>query len=396
MRAVTQMLFGLAASLLLAACATKSAKNSDLAPDEYYTCSMDPQVMEYAPGPCPICHMQMIKVKKHQLKAGEIRLSSQQQELANIRLDTIGTRRTSTELTLEGSVTIDQDRSSAIAARVSGRITGLDVRAPGEMIERGAPLYSIYSEDLNAAQAEYLAARRSGSGAGAQLIADAAAEKLRLYGMSKAEIEAIARDGRIVNEVSFNATSGGYVVSKRVNEGDYVSEGSTLFEIADLASLWVEAQMPATFLEGVHEGDEAKISIPGGQLPEQAGKVIFVDPHLQEGEHFVGVRFEIQNPPEDIRPGMLAKISLHKEPHMALVLPQGAVLQDSHGASVWVMRPDGVFEIRMVSLGIASQSGVEITEGLHEGDIVVTSGAYLLSSEYTFKNGASPMAGMNM
>lgn len=396
MRNNTIALFASVLVLLLSACKSEPPKTNALASDEYYTCSMDPQVTEYEPGPCPICHMQMIKVKKHQLRAGEIRLSLQQQELANVRFDTIGRHETATELTLEGSVTVDQEKTSALAAQVAGRIRGLGVRATGELVHRGDFLYSIYSEDLNAVQAEYLSAVRSTASPATQRLAAAAKEKLQLYGMNSAAIDEITKRGSVENIISFNAPSGGYVVTARVNEGDYVTEGMTLFELADLSSLWVEAQVPVNFLAGLHEGDEATFTIPGSQLPMQHGRVIFIEPHLQPTEHFVGVRFRIDHPAADIRPGMLANISLRKQPHMALLLPHGSVLEDSHGASVWVLRPDGIFEIRMVQLGIESPTGIEITEGLHVGDIVVTSGAYLLNSEYTFKNGASPMAGMKM
>lgn len=374
-------------------CKSESQKADGLAPDEYYTCSMDPQVTEYHPGPCPICHMEMIKVKKHQLKPGEIRLSTQQQQLANIKIETVGLEPTATELTLEGSVTIDQERSSAIAARVAGRITRLAVRSNGEPIDRGSVLYSIYSEDLNAAQAEYISSlHRSATSE----IATAARRKLLVYGMTEAQVAEIARTGTIMREVPFAATAAGYVTAGSVNEGDYVAEGTTLFTLADLGSLWVEAQVPVAFLSGLHEGDEATFTIPGSQLPEQRGSVIFIQPHLQQSEHYVGVRFRIEHPAAELRPGMLANISLRKQPHVALVLPHGAIEQDSHGASVWVLRNDGVFEVRMVTLGIENPNGVEITSGLNDGDKVVISGAYLLTSEYTFKNGASPMAGMQM
>ncbi|MBS1904708.1 MAG: efflux RND transporter periplasmic adaptor subunit [Bacteroidetes bacterium] len=392
MRTITTLL-ALVLLVAFVSCKSEKQKEDGLAPDEYYTCSMDPQVTEYHAGRCPICHMEMIKVKKHQLKAGEIRLSTQQQQLANIKLETIGLQPTATELTLEGTVTIDQERASAISSRVAGRITRLAVRSGAEPVARGAVLYSIYSEELNAAQAEYLAAsRRSASGD----VAAAAKQRLRLYGMSDEMIAEIARSGKIMNEVPFTATSSGYVTGATVSEGDYVSEGSTLFELADLGSLWVEAQVPVAFLTGLHEGDEATFTIPGSQLPEQRGSVIFIQPHLQQNEHYVSVRFRLDHPPTDLRPGMLANISLRKEPHIALTLPHGAVEQDSHGASVWVLRSDGVFEIKMVTLGIENPNGVEITSGLSDGDKVVISGAYLLTSEYTFKNGASPMAGMQM
>lgn len=385
-----KMLF--TSSLFLFAACNKSNKNVDVAgADEYYTCSMDPQVIEYKAGNCPICHMKLIKVKKNNLKVGQIKLSAQQIKLANITFDTLRVQELAKEITLTGKVSVDQNLSNAISAKVRGRIEKLVVKNAGDYISQGQLLYEIYSEDLNAAQQEYVASLQQGISLNG--FTEAAKNKLLLYGMSESQINQLNISKQVLQFVPVYSSVDGFVSELSVTEGNYVSAGTTLFRFASLNSLWVEAQVYLPYLPFLKEGTEANFSIPAASEKLFHGKVIFIDPQVQSPERFVLARFQITNPSQEIKPGMLANITLQTEKKKALAVPIDAIIQDSKGANVWVRNNDGVFENKMVTTGMQNSRQIEIIDGLTAGEIVVVTGAYLLNSEYVFKKGANPMEG---
>lgn len=361
-------------------------------PDEYYTCSMDPQVIENHAGNCPICHMKLIKVNKNILKAGQIQLSKQQIQLANITFDTLQMQELAKEVTLTGRITIDENLSEAISSRVEGRIVKLFVKNAGEYVSKGQLLLEMYSEDLNTAQQDYVFSLQNNSTS--ENLVDAAKNRLLLYGMNATQMDQIKSSKQILKTVPVYALSDGFISEMSLAEGDYVSTGTVLFRLASLNSLWVEAQVYLPYLPYLKIGTETKFSIPAVGEKMFSGKVIFIDPQIQSPERFVLARFQISNPSQQIKPGMLAHISLQVEKKEALVLLSSGIIQDSKGTNVWVRNSDGVFEYRMVTVGMQNSRQVEITDGLVEGDIVVITGSYLLNSEYVFKKGANPMEGL--
>lgn len=360
-------------------------------PDEYYTCSMDPQVMENKPGNCPICHMKLIKVKKNNLKEGQIKLSEQQIKLANITYDTLRENELSKEFTLTGKVTIDQNLTEAISSKIQGRVVKLYLKNIGDHINKGQILYEIYSEDLNIAQQEYIAAIQSTPLL--RGLVEGARNKLLLYGMTESQINNLKITKHVLNHVPYFANADGFVSEIFIVEGNYISTGSVLFELSSFNSLWVEAQVYLPYLPFVKNETEATFLIPSSGEKIFNGKIIFIDPQVQTPERFVLARFLIENPAPQIKPGMLVNISIQASKTKALTLPIDAIIQNSVGVNVWVRNKDGVFENKMVVTGVQNSSQVEIKSGLSKGDIVVITGAYLLNSEYVFKKGASPMAG---
>lgn len=361
------------------------------ASDEYYTCSMDPQVIENKPGNCPICHMKLIKVKKNNLKAGQIKLSAQQIKLANITYDTVAIHEFAKEIILTGKVTVDQNLTDAISARVQGRIEKLEIKNSGDYIKKGQLLYEIYSEELNTLQEEYLLTFQSTTPV--EGFRESAKSKLLLYGMSESQINQLNQSKTVFQTVSVYSTIEGYVTEVSVTEGSYVSSGFTLFRFASLQSVWVEAQVYLPYVKFLKIGTEANFSISAASEKLFSGTVIFIAPEIQSPQRFVLARLHITNTSGQIKPGMLANISLQNEKKKALTVPIDAIIQDSKGANVWVRNNDDIFENRMVTVGIQNSREIEITEGLEEGDVVVITGAYLLNSEYVFKKGANPMEG---
>ncbi|MBI3235602.1 MAG: efflux RND transporter periplasmic adaptor subunit, partial [Bacteroidetes bacterium] len=307
--------------ILLSVLSISSCSNHDnhaemAGSDEYYTCSMDPQVIENKAGNCPICHMKLIKVKKNNLKAGQIKLSAQQIKLANITYDTVAIHEFAKEITLTGTVTFDQNLSNAISARVQGRIENLSVKNIGDYVIKGQLLYEIYSEELNSLQEEYLLTFQSiASGEGFR---EAAKSKLLLYGMNESQVNQLKQSKTVFQTVPVYATIEGFVTEVSVAEGSYVSSGSTLFRFASLQSLWVEAQVYLPYVQFLKLGTEANFSIPAASEKLFSGEVIFIAPEVQSPHRFVLARFHIINLSEQVKPGMLVNITLQTEKKKAL------------------------------------------------------------------------------
>jgi Cu(I)/Ag(I) efflux system membrane fusion protein len=161
-------------------------------------------------------------------------------------------------------------------------------------------------------------------------------------------------------------------------------------------ALWVEAQVYLPYIHYLSVGTEALISIPAAGDKEFTGKVIFINPQVESSSRFVLARFQILNNNEDLKPGILANIRLSTDKKKALTLPLDAIILESEGASVWIRNKEGIFENRMISIGMQNSREAEILSGINEGDLVVVSGAYLLNSEYIFKKGANPMESHGM
>ena len=151
------MILTITAFLMFASCKSKKEIPGD--PDTYFTCSMDPQVIEYKPGKCPICHMELTPVKKSSgAKKDEIQLSEQQIQLGNIQTDTIRSGNIGDQVVLTATLNFDQMKTSSVSSRVMGRVERLYYKNLGDYIKKGSSLYDIYSEELNNAEQEYLLA----------------------------------------------------------------------------------------------------------------------------------------------------------------------------------------------------------------------------------------------
>lgn len=369
----------------------------------YYTCSMHPQIHEGHPGNCPICGMKLIKVEltgSNSKASDRIMLTGTQLQLANIQTDTVREAYTGLEKTLTGTVTTDETKATELSARTAGRIQQLFVRAIGEKIAVGQPIYTIYSENLQEAEKEYLLARQQQKMLHnpdidyGQLISSAES-KLQLWGLTPAQIKNLAASGKTSATTAILSKVSGTVSDILVHEGDYVTEGMTILKTQELNSLWVEAQLYVGETGNYKENNRVNVVFPelNGQVVN--GKVDFINPELSEASKVDLIRISISNPQGLIRPGMQAYINIGSEHDRTLAVPVSAVLTNGQGSKVWVKNTDGSFSQKMVSLGAGNQSYVHVLSGLNLGEIVVTNGAYLLNSEAIFKNGNS-MAGMKM
>ncbi len=389
-----------AAGLSLLACNNKPATAHD--PDIYYTCSMDPQVVEHKPGKCPICKMDLTPVRKRAgEKEDELQLSDQQISLGNIQTDTVQQGSIGNQLVLTATLNFDQTSTRSISARVMGRVDRLYYKAEGDYVRRGAPLYAIYSEELNNAKQEYLLALERKKSFANETIIDfeqllqSARTKLLLWGMSETAIEELEKAGRAEALTTFYSPESGYITRIDVTEGNYVMEGGTLMTLADLSTIWAEAQVYTSQMWMINHGSIASVQIPDLGGMELNGRIEFINPEINPDTRINLLRISVPNSNHRLKPGMPAYVKLASPKRNSLLLPSDAVIRDSRGATAWVQTANNTFKPVMVGIGTESAGQVEILSGLNEGDVVVMSGAYLLHSEFVFKKGNDPMAGHN-
>lgn len=381
--------------MLLAACKVKSRKLVTDS-DTYYTCSMHPQVMQETPGKCPICGMELIPVKKRQGSSEDaLMLSDQQIQLGNIQVDTIGKSAIGDKTVLTATLDVDETKSASVNARIAGRIEKLYFKSTGDYIHKGDRLYDLYSEELNNAKQEYLLALEKqrvldNSIIDFKQLVESARNKLLLWGMSAAQVNELARTGKASPVTSFYSPAEGSVSALESHEGDYVAEGTTILRLANLSSLWVEAQVYTSQLSQIDRHGAATVQLPDLGGKEVNGRITFVNPEINPDTRINLVRVAIPNPGGQLKPGMPVYVILKNRQAHALTLPADAVIRNEKYSLVWLQVGHNAYKSNMVETGLENGDRVEIRSGLKEGDVVVTRGAYLLNSEYIFKRGADP------
>ncbi len=372
-------------------------ENHEATSDSYYTCPMHPSVVSSTPGACPVCNMSLIKIeKKENLHAGQqgnfITIDKRQQELAGIKTDTVKSRNIASISSIIGTVAIDEDPVKTISSRVKGRIDKLFIKTTGVYLKNGSPLYSIYSEQLQSEEKEYLSLlEKSKTSSGKSKLTNdflnAAKNKLLLWGLTEKQINVIETSGKASPWVTFYSPESGYVTEVNITEGMYVNEGSSLIKITSLNQVWVEAQIYSNEISGITESKNFQVFSESNPEEVYRGILVYSNPIVEEGKRIHLLKIRVNNSDGKLIPGTLVSVIPEKSIANVLAVPKTAVLLEKM-KTVWVLAHANTFEQRMVETGTENKYWIEITSGLKQGDIVVTEGAYLISSEFILKSGA--------
>ncbi|MFD2515371.1 efflux RND transporter periplasmic adaptor subunit [Pontibacter locisalis] len=385
--------------LFLGACTEKQHEQAG-AEEQIYTCPMHPQIVQNEPGICPICNMDLVPVSQSGTEQGELMLSNSQIALGNISTKRVKYGDVNSNTILTGKLVLDETQTDVISSRVQGRIERLYIKETGQTVQKGQPLYDLYSEELLTLQREYLLALRQYQELGKEnprfaSFLEAAKQKLLLFGLTEGQIKRLARSGDPESRITFLAPTSGVITDIAAAEGQYVSEGSILYRLGKLNRIWVEAELYPQELNNIEIGEELAVSVQGFAEEAVPAKITFISPEYRQGTQVAVLRAELPNKDDQYLPGMQANVILPGKSGQDLVLPTDAVIRDEKGSHVWVQTGKNTFQARMVTTGEESASNIAIVSGIKENEKVVTTGAYLLYSEFVLKKGADPMAGHN-
>lgn len=288
-----------------------------------------------------------------------------------------------------GTVAYDETRLATVNPKIAGWVERLHVDFTGAPVRAGEPLMEIYSPALVSAQEELvLAARLAGEAAGGRALANAeellasSRRRLAYWDIPEDEIRRIEESGEPSKTLTLRSPATGVVVEKNVVEGDRIMPGMTVYRIADLSRIWIEAEVFEKDLALVSEGQRAIVSFEAYPGRAFGGRVTYVHPTVSVQSRTARVRLELPNPDLSLKPGMYAQILLESLPTSpTLVVPRSSVIQTGERALVFVRADDGALVPRVVLPGRTSGQLISILSGLNVGDAVVSSAAFLVDAE---------------
>ena len=383
------LLAGLVLGVLLRGCVSCGGSAAAEADDSgTWTCSMDPQVKQPQPGKCPICGMDLIKVRNGETPVSDIdpnavMLSDEAMALANVETEIVGAPSGNKEIRLFGKIEPDQRLQQSQSAYVAGRIEQLNINAVGDAVAKGQTLAVIYSPELYTAEQELVSALTTGNSA----LIEAATEKLRLLNIPQAQIDEVVSNKKASPYVQLKANTSGTVIRKLIEQGDYVRQGQSLLQIANLSRVWAVFQAYETDLPFLRRGQQVQFTAEA--LPNETftGRIAFIDPVLNGQTRTAGVRVELTNGGGRFKPEMLlvanVAASMQQYAEEGVIIPKSAVLWTGTRSVVYV-RDDAeeqpTFLMRQITLGPALPDGYVVLDGLAEGEEIVTNGVFAIDA----------------
>lgn len=280
-----------------------------------------------------------------------------------------------------GEVFVAEDRISVVNLRFSGWVKKLLVSETGQYVKKGQVLLKVYSPELIAAQEEYLLAI-SRKGVNPEFVASAR-DRLAFFGISKADIQLVASQRRVVSDMSILAPQAGYVLKKDVVLGARVQSGKDLYQIGNLNKIWVNAQVYDFDAPWLQEGARATMELSFERGKSYAGKVSYIYPTLNPKTRTLTVRLEFDNPTLRLKPGMFATLQIEtQKKDNVLVIPTEAIIHSGDRQIVFVVDGYGTYKANEIVTGLIGDGHVtEVISGLLPSDEIVVSGQFLLDSE---------------
>jgi Cu(I)/Ag(I) efflux system membrane fusion protein len=397
----------------------KSVAIRELEPGHEFYCPMDPQVIRstYEPNgdvpKCPICGMPLsVRAKGEATKlpegvTGRVQLSPERVQLAGIKTATIQYRPIAKQTKTVGYVAFDESRLSRIVSRVEGYVEKLYVDETFTVVHQGDPLAEIYSPDLYSAAQELVLASRAG---GVADLAAAARKKLLLFGVSQQEIDSIAASGQPTPRLVIRSPQTGYVVEKKIVVGSSVEAKMTLLEVADLTTVWIEADVYEKDIPFLQVGQKVEATVEADPHHIFTGRLALIYPRLETTTRTNRIRLKLDNAEGKLRPGMFATVRINTplesiEPYKSvaakagrviltglssentqaqyefLCVPERAVIDTGSKKVVYVEREPGMFEGVEVELGPRHDGYYPVLKGLKAGDKIAAAGGFLIDAE---------------
>jgi membrane fusion protein, copper/silver efflux system len=382
--------------------------NTESSVNDIYICPMHPQIVQDRPGQCPICGMDL--VKKSELSENEstdhdisdvnlsgVKLSPSQQVLANVQTERVKVMQFQGEKTFNGYVKINETKFAHISTAVSGKIVNMFVNFEGQVVKKGQKVFEIYSPELVSTQKEYLLAldnynqvKASGNRLAidqAQSLVNSSRERLILWEMTLGQIEELERSRNVKTTTIHYSKYSGIVTKKYVHVGHWAMAGEDIYDVADLSTVWVVANVYESDMQYIKSGQTADIYSSAYPNEVMTAKINFINPVFNPESRTLEVRIDVNNRDLKLKPDMYVKVKINTYAMQTIGVPKNAVIRTGEHNIVYIEKEKGVFEPIQVQIGYEQDGYYAITSGLNEGDLVVTSGGFLIDSETQIQKG---------
>lgn len=363
------------------------AETHDHSKETVWTCSMHPQIRSNEPGLCPLCGMDLTPLGAEDDEDGnplEIRMSPTAMQLANVQTSIVTKQKPVKEVRMNGKVKTDERKVFSQSSHIPGRIEKLTVNFTGEAIQKGQVLAYIYSPELVAAQEELFEAQKIKETQ--PTLFNAAKEKLSNWKLTEKQINQILASGTIQEQFPILADVSGIVTEKKINLGDYIQKGQSLYEIADISTVWVLFDVYESDIPWIKRGDKVEFKVRALSNETFSGEVSFIDPVINSATRVASARVILNNPGQRLKPDMFvqgvvkSQLDVNEE---VIVIPKSAVMWTGTRSVVYVKNTSSdkvSFLMKMVTLGPSLGDGYLIKEGLEVGDEIATNGTFSIDA----------------
>jgi membrane fusion protein, copper/silver efflux system len=335
---------------------------------------------------------------------GMVMVSPEKQQLMGVRIVAVERRPMVRTVRTVGTITYDETKVTHVHSKIEGWIDKLYVNYTGKLVEKGQPLFTIYSPDLLATQQEYLLAvkakeRFSASSipevrSGGESLVEASKRRLALWDISENQIRELEAKGEAQRTLTLYAPHSGFVIKKEANQGMRIMPNKELYTIADLSTVWVNVEIYESEIPFVRPGQTASVTLSYDPGATFNGKVSYIYPYVDEKTRTVKARLDVPNPGFKLKPDMYVNAEIKIDGGKHLAVPEEAVLDSGTRKLVFIEKGNGHFEPKEVKVGAKLDGFYQVTSGLEEGEKIAASSAFLLDSESRLAEAMGAMAGM--
>ena len=325
----------------------------------------------------------------------QVRISTEKIQKLGVRTEPAAMRMLGKTVRAAGRIEPDERRVFAVTAKFEGYVERLHVNATGQPVAKGQPLFEAYSPELVSAQREYAIAvqgieamKDAGSDAQASMrqLADSSLARLRNWDLSPSQVTALMKSGQPQRTISFPSPVSGIVSEKKALQGMRFMPGEMLYQVTDLSSVWVIADLSEQDIGLVKSGAKARVTTTAYPNEAFEGRITYIYPTLKPETRSIPVRVEMANPGGKLKPAMFAQVEMSvggKSP--VLTVPDSAVIDTGTRRIVFVQVKEGRFEPREVDIGGRGEHHVEILKGVKNGEQVVVAANFLIDAESNLK-----------
>ena len=376
-----------------------------------FHCPMHPTVVSDKAGDCPICGMKLVPMGEETHASttsavpglAAVSLTPDARQRMGLTLGKVEKRRMVRNIRTSARIVADETRLFRVTTKVEGWVDQLFVSVSGQTVRKGDKLLTLYSPQLVSAQQEYLSAMQSAGvlaaaasgdvAEGAKTLMESAKQRLQLWDVSDAQIARLEKTRQVEKLLTLYAPASGFVTDKAVLAGQKIMPGEPLMVVADLSSVWGDADIYESDLPYIKLGMPIELTLSYWPGKVFRGKVSFLSPSLDRDTRTLKIRLEIPNPESLLKLEMYADARLSFPLGEKIAVPEAALMRTGERNYVFRDSGDGKLAPVVVEIGVRSEGFFEIRSGLHEGDRVVTSANFLVDSESSMRSALESVSG---